>query len=59
MPLLRPYDLRASASPKVSCCTPRRVHVDWLDKASFGPGCKSGSHTSGGFHIPVSLDGPP
>ena len=35
-----------------------RVHVDWLDKASFGPGYKPGSCTSGGFRIPVSLDGP-
>ena len=36
-----------------------RVHVDWLDKASFGPGCEPGSRTSGGFRIPVSLDRPP
>ena len=35
-----------------------RVHVDWLDKASFGPGYEPGSRTSGGFRIPVSLDGP-
>ena len=36
-----------------------RVHIDWLDKASLGPGYEPGSCTSGGFHIPVSLDGPP
>jgi len=36
-----------------------RVHVNWLDKASFGPGCEPGSRTSGGFRIPVSLDRPP
>ena len=36
------------------------VHVNWLDnKASFGPGCEPGSRTSGGFCIPVSLDGLP
>ena len=26
-----------------------RVHVDWLNKASFGPGCEPGSRTLGGF----------
>ena len=36
-----------------------RVHVDWLSKASFGPGCEPGSRTSGGFCIPVSLNRPP
>ena len=36
-----------------------RVHVDWLDKASFGPGYEPGSRTLGGFRIPVSLDRPP
>ncbi|KAF2188448.1 hypothetical protein K469DRAFT_703043 [Zopfia rhizophila CBS 207.26] len=36
-----------------------RVHIGWLDKASFRPGCEPGSRTSGGFHIPVSLDEPP
>jgi len=36
-----------------------RVYVNWLDKASFGPGCKPGSCTLGGFCIPVSLDGLP
>ena len=36
-----------------------RVHVGWLDKASFGPGCEPGSRTLGGFCIPVSLKGPP
>src|SRR6266568_5538044 len=36
-----------------------RVLFDWLDKASFGPGCEPGSRTSGGFRIPVSLDRPP
>ena len=36
-----------------------RVYVDWLDKASLGPGYKPGSRTAGGFRIPVSLDRPP
>ena len=36
-----------------------RVHINWLDKASFGPGHEPGSRTSGGFRIPVSLDRPP
>src|SRR6266705_6822157 len=36
-----------------------RVLIDWLDKASFGPGCEPGSRTLGGFCIPVSLDRPP
>ena len=36
-----------------------RVHVCWLDKASFGPGYEPDSRTSGGFRIPVSLDEPP
>ena len=36
-----------------------RVYVDWLDKASFGPGCELGSCILGGFCIPVSFDRPP
>ena len=36
-----------------------RVHIGWLDKASFGPGYEPDSRTSGGFRIPVSLDEPP
>ena len=36
-----------------------RIYICWLDKASFGPSCKPGSHTSGGFRIPVSLNEPP
>ena len=36
-----------------------RVHVDWLGKASFGPGYEPSSHTLGGFCISVSLNGPP
>ena len=52
-------DLRASASLRVPVICLGRVHVDWLDKASFGPSYELGSCTSGGFCIPVSLDGPP
>ena len=36
-----------------------RVHVDWLDKASFGPSYELGSRILGGFRILVSLDKPP
>ena len=36
-----------------------RVHIGWLNKASFGPGYEPGIRTSGGFRIPVSLDEPP
>ena len=36
-----------------------RAHVDWLSKASFGPGYEPGSHTSGSFCILVSLDSLP
>ena len=36
-----------------------RIHIGWLDKASFGPGCEPGSRTSGGFRIPVSIDETP
>ena len=60
MPLLCPYSLRASASPKVSCymtrTRPRRLASN---KASFGPGYKPGSCILGGFRILVSLDKPP
>ena len=36
-----------------------RIHIDWLDKASFGPGYEPSNCTLGGFCIPVSLNGPP
>ena len=34
-----------------------RVLIDWLNKASFGPGCELGSRTSAGSYI-VEFDVP-
>jgi len=45
MPLLRSFAIselvQAQRCPVVRL---GHVHVNWLDKASFGPGCKPGSH---------------
>ena len=58
-PLSRPYDLRASASPRVSYYMLRMRPHQLANKASFGPGYEPGSCTLGSFRIPVSLDRPP
>ena len=60
MPLLCPYSLRASASPKVSYYTTRtRPHRLASDKASFRPSYEPGSCILSSFRILVSLNRPP
>jgi hypothetical protein len=53
-----PRDLRADASPRMLCPTPKTRHVHQLIR-SFGPGCEPDSRTLDGFRIPVYLDMPP
>lgn len=48
-------NLRAGASPRVSCPIARRYHFHRKDEFSFGPEYKSGSHASDGFINSVFL----
>ena len=59
MPLLYPYNLKASTSLKVSYYTPRTRPRQLANKASFKPSYKPGSCILGSFRILVSLDRPP
>ena len=50
-------DLRECSSSEVSCLLPRRYHIHWKDKPSFGLEYESSRQSSDGFHNPFSSDG--
>lgn len=50
-------DLRECSSSEVSCLLPRRYHIHWKNKPSFGLEYESSRQSSDGFHNPFSSDG--